>query len=65
MPEQYKCRFCGKSYNEVLAFLDHFETHMRDNGEAKNKQENVSYNDKSLEFINTEETLLMHTIREY
>ena len=25
MPEQFQCRFCTESYNEVLGFLDHFE----------------------------------------
>ena len=31
MGEQYQCRFCPKSYKEVLEFLDHFETHMKQN----------------------------------
>ena len=28
MPEQFQCRFCSESYNEVLEFLDHFGTHI-------------------------------------
>ena len=31
MPEQFQCRFCLKSYIDVLRFLDHFETNMNDN----------------------------------
>ena len=50
MPKQYQCRFCPKSYNEVLEFLDHFDTHMnKDQTEAEeNGPKNGSHEAKSL-----------------
>ena len=28
MDDQYQCRFCKESFNDMLDFLDHFEIHM-------------------------------------
>ena len=48
MAEQFQCRFCQNSYNEVQDFLDHFEIHMNqnvegksDDGEKSNKDQNA------------------------
>ena len=50
MPEQFQCRFCPKSYKEVLEFLDHFETHMdQDYTEEKEKEENSSQENERIE----------------
>ena len=52
MSEQYQCRFCPQSYKEVLEFLDHFETHMKqDQVETKQNDPIVSSNS-----INDEKT---------
>ena len=42
MPEQFQCRFCPKSYNEVLGFLDHFETHVNQNEQTQDEQQNAT-----------------------
>ena len=47
MPEQFQCRFCPESYQGVLEFLDHFETHM--NLEEQNQNKHQSYTRKESE----------------
>ena len=42
MPEQFQCRFCPKSYNEVLEFLDHFESHVSDNKPNQKEAQDIS-----------------------
>ena len=39
MPQQFRCRFCQQSYQEVLQFLDHFETHMNQEEQKQNKHQ--------------------------
>ena len=41
MPDQFKCRFCHKSYTEILEFLDHFETHMNQDQENESKSKEM------------------------
>ena len=47
MPEQFQCRFCSESYNEVLRFMDHFETHMNQNEPSEQEQQHVNQKAKS------------------
>ena len=42
MGEQFQCRFCLESYKEVLAFLDHFETHMNSEKEDQNHEKEMT-----------------------
>ena len=42
MPEQFQCRFCPESYNEILGFLDHFETHMNQNEPSEQEQQDAN-----------------------
>ena len=42
MAGQFKCRFCSKSFKDVLGFLDHFETHV--NQDSPKNKENVQQN---------------------
>ena len=43
MSEQFQCRFCPHSYTKVLEFLDHFETHMNQNEQIQDEQQNASH----------------------
>ena len=70
MAEQFQCRFCQKSYKEVLGFLDHFETHMNKKDVTQQEQQNSNHfedNEKHNQKIQTQmkarqekEVLRMH-----
>ena len=51
MASQFQCRFCTESYDIVLEFLDHFETHMTQNEQTQDKQQSASHKDN---FSNSE-----------
>ena len=55
MAEQFQCRFCTESYDEVLEFLDHFETHMTQNEQTEDKQQNASHKDNFSNFESEKE----------
>ena len=57
MSEQFQCRFCQKSYKEVLGFLDHFETHMNKKDVTQQEQQNSNHfedNEKHNQKIQTQ-----------
>ena len=51
MTSQFQCRFCKESYDEIQEFLDHFETHMTQNEQTQDEQQNASHKDN---FSNSE-----------
>ena len=52
MAEQFQCRFCNKSYNEVQEFLDHFESHMNQNQNDEESWKVLDQNNSKNEEIN-------------
>ena len=46
MEDQYQCRFCLETYEEIQNFLDHFETHMNeDQKEPNGKQQTAKHSE--------------------
>ena len=54
MPEEFQCRFCPESYQEVVQFLDHFETHMNQQEQNQNKQQSSIRKESEAQIQNEE-----------